>query len=91
MGCLADAGEHDLVRRDAGGAGAQQFAPGDHVGAGPEPRQRRDHGLIGIRLHRVANERIDVGEGTGEHAIVPLQRRGRIAIERRADGFRQHD
>ena len=47
---LADAGEHDLVRRDAGGARAPQLASGDHVGAGAEPRQRRDHRLVGIRL-----------------------------------------
>ena len=64
---LADAGEHDLVRRDAGAARAQQFAFGDDVGAGAEPRQRRDHRLVGIRLHGVADERIDVGEGAGEH------------------------
>ena len=60
---LADAGEHDLFRRNAGGARAQQLAFGDHVGAGAEPRQRRDHGLIGIGLHRVTDERVDVGEG----------------------------
>ena len=88
---LADAGEHDLFRRNAGRARAQQFALGDHVGAGAEPRQRRDHRLVGIGLHRVADQRVDVGEGAGEHLVVPLERRGRIAIERRADGLRQRD
>ena len=88
---LADAGEHDLVRRDSGGAGAQQFAAGDDVGAGAELGQGRDHGLVGIRLQGVADQRVDVGEGAGEHGVVPLQGRARIAIERRADGFRQRD
>ena len=78
-------------RRHAGAARAQKFALGDHVGAGAEPRQRRDHGLIGIRFHRIADQRVDVGEGLREHAIMPLKRRGRIAIERRADGVRQRD
>ena len=86
---LADAGEHDLVRRDAGGAGALELAFGDDVGAGAELRQRAQHRLIGIRLHGVADERLHVGEGVGEHAVVPLQRRGRIAIERRADRVRE--
>jgi hypothetical protein len=31
---LADAGEHDLLRRDAGGARTLQFTAGDDVGAG---------------------------------------------------------
>ena len=77
------------MRRHAGGSGAQQLAPGDDIGAGAEPRQRRDHRLIGIRLHRVTDERVDVGEGFREHPVMPLERRGRIAIERRADGVRQ--
>ena len=35
---LADAGEHDLVRRDAGRPRALELAFRDHVGAGAEPR-----------------------------------------------------
>ena len=84
---LADAGEHDLLRRNAGRERALQFAARDHVGAGAEPRERRDHRLVGIRLHGVADERRHIRERVGEHAVVPLQRRGRIAIERRADGL----
>ena len=38
---LADAGEHDLVGRDAGRACALELAFGDDVGAGAELRQRR--------------------------------------------------
>ena len=86
---LADAGEHDLVRRDAGAQRAQQFALGDHIGAGAEPRQGRDHRLVGIRLHGVADQRVDIGESAGKHPIVPLDGGARIAIERRADGIRE--
>ena len=64
---------------------------GHHVGAGAELGQRLDHRLVGIRLHGVADERVHVGEGAGEHLVVALQRRGRIAIERRADRLREID
>ena len=63
---LADAGENDLLRRHARRARAQQLALRDDVDARAEPRQRRQHGLIGIGLHRVADQRIDVGEGAGK-------------------------
>ena len=88
---LADAGEHDLVRRNAGRARALELAFRDHVGAGAEPRQRLDHGLIRVRLHGVADERAHIRERLREHLIVPLDRRGGIAIERRADRLRQID
>ena len=88
---LADAGEHDLLRRDPGGARAQQFAFGDHVGAGAEPGERRDHRLVGVGLERIADERVDIGKGAGEHPVVPLQGRARIAVERRADRLGQRD
>ena len=88
---LADAGEHDLAGRHAGTARAQQFALGDDVGAGAEFCQHRDHRLIGIRLHGVTDQRVDVGEGAGEHLIMALDGRARIAIERRADGVRKRD
>jgi hypothetical protein len=45
----------------------------------------RHHGLVGVRLHGVADERAHVGEGAGEHLVVPLDGGDRIAIERRAD------
>src|SRR5664279_3288109 len=51
------------------------------LGAGAELGQGGDHRLVGIRLHGVADQRVDVGEGAGEHLVVPLQRGGRIAIE----------
>ena len=80
-----------LSGANAGGARAQQFAFGNDIGAGAELRQRRDDGLVGIRLHGVADQRVDIGERAGKDLVVPLQRRGRIAIERRADAFRQRD
>ncbi len=84
-GGLADPGKHDLLRRNAGGQHALQLAGRHHVGAGTESRQRRDHALIGIGLDRVADQRRHVGKGVGEDAIMALQRRRRIAIERRTD------
>ena len=88
---LADAGEQDLVRRNAGGQRALQFAARNHVGAGAELRQRAQHRLVGIGLHGVADQRLLAGEGVAEHPVMALQRRGRIAIERRADCVRQID
>ena len=78
-----------LFGGNAGRQRALQLAAGHHVGAGAELCQRAQHRLVGIRLHGVADQRLLAGEGFGEHAVVALQRRGRIAIERRADGIRQ--
>ena len=82
---LADAGEDDLVGGDAGGAGAAQLALRHHVHAGAEARQRGDDGLVGVGLDGVADQRVETGEGLLQHAVVPLQRRRRVAIEGRAD------
>ena len=53
----------------------------------PAPRRASvaQHRLVGVGLHGVADERALAGEGLGEHAVVALERRGGIAIERRAD------
>jgi len=88
---LADAGEQDFVRRNAGGQRPLQLAAGHHVGAGAELRQRAQHRLIGVRLHGVTHQHLLAGKSLGEDAVVPFQRRGRIAIERRADRVRQLD
>src|SRR5450759_2078179 len=61
------------------------------LGAGAEFCQRAQHRLVGVGLHGVAHHYLLAGEGLGEDAVVPLQRRGRIAIERRADRIRQLD
>ena len=89
---LANAGEHDLVGGNAGSHGPQQFAARHHVGASAEIAERLQHRLVGIRLHRVTDQRIDIGEGVGEDLVMARQRRRRIAIERSADirGDRLH-
>ena len=86
---LADTGKQDLVRRNAGCERAMQFAAGHHVGAGAELGKRLQHRLVGVRLHRIADDRLDIGEGVGKHAVVTFERRRRIAIERRAYRARQ--
>ena len=88
---LADTGEHGLLRRNTRGAGAQQLALGDDVGPRAEPGKRRNHRLVGIGFHRVANQRVDVGEGVDKDLIVSLERRARVAIKGRADGVRQRN
>ena len=82
---LADAGKNDLVGGHAGGAGAAQFALGDDVHARAQTRQGREHRLVGVGLHRVADERRAIGEGGGEDFEVSLDGGAGIAIERRAD------
>ncbi len=81
---LADTGEDDLVRRHAGGEGAAQLALGDDIHAGAELGERAQHRLVGVGLDGIADERVLPGEGFRQHAVVPLQRRRRIAIEGRA-------
>jgi len=75
---LADAGEHDLARRHARREGAGELAARDDVGTGAEPRQGRDHRLIAVGLERVADRRVDAGEGVGEAAVACLERARRI-------------
>ncbi len=89
-GGLADAGEHDPLR-----PARRPPAPG-----GSRPRRRcrrrrprrarvRTHGDVGVGLQRVGDQRLaDLPvrrERVAEHREVPLQRRGGIDIDRRAD------
>ncbi len=85
---LADAGEHDLLRRNASGQRAVDFALGDHVRAGAKPRQRADDRKVGVRLDGIAHERVHERESVGEDAVMALDGGGGIAIEGRADGAR---
>ena len=82
---LADAGKRDPLARHAGGAGAAQLALRHDVHAGALARQRGQDGLVGIGFDRVADERVEAGEGLREDPVVPDQRRRRVAVERRAD------
>ncbi len=87
---LADAGEGDAVGRHIHRERAAQLAFGHHIHAGAEPRQGGEHAEIGVGLDRVADERVrGRGEGFGEHPVVALKRRRRIAIEGRADRVRE--
>ena len=52
---LADPGEHDAVRRNARRHCPLELAFGYHVGPRAQACQRGDDGLIGIRLHGVAD------------------------------------
>jgi hypothetical protein len=82
---LADAGEHDLARIHPGGQRPVQLAARDDVHPGAPRRERAQHGLVRVRLHGEADERIVSRERLREHAVVPLQGGGAVAVERRAD------
>ena len=52
----------------------------------PAPRfAASQHGLVRIRLHGDSRRGRRAGEGLGEDPVVPLERGGGIAIERRPD------
>ena len=84
LSCLADAGESDLLRRNADGEHAAKLALRDDIHAGAEAGERGKHAEIGVGLDRVADLRVHAGEGIGEDAVMPFERRRRIAIEGRA-------
>ena len=86
---LADAREDDALARHPGGARAAQLALRDDVHAGAEAREGLQHRLVGIRLDGVADERLAADESLGEDAVMPRQRGGRVAVERRPDRVRQ--
>ena len=84
---LADAREHDPLAGTPA-ASARRNSPSETMSMpAPSSPSVLQHRLVGIRLHGVADEGIPVGEGFGEDPVMPLERRGRIAIERRADLF----
>ncbi len=57
--CLPDAGKDDAVRRDAGRQRPLQLAPRHDVGAGAEASEEPQYRLIGIRLDRVTDQRVE--------------------------------
>ena len=81
---LADAGKDDAIGGHACGPGAAQLAFRHHVHAGAQARQGGNHGLVGVGLDGVADEGVQPGERLLQHAVVPLQRGGAVAVERRA-------
>jgi hypothetical protein len=68
---------------------ALQFAARHDIGTRADSGERCDHRLVGIGFERETDERGSVGERFGKYAIVPLERRGRIAIEWCADFARE--
>ena len=82
---LADAREGDARTRHAGRNGATQLSFGHDIHAGAELRQCLQHGLVRIRLHGVADQRLHIGKGLREDLIMAGQGRRRIAVEGRAD------
>jgi hypothetical protein len=84
---FADACEDDLVGRHTSGARPAQLAFRHHVHAGAQPRHGGEYRLIGIGFDREADQRIETlrDERVGQHLIVPLKRRRRVHIKRRAD------
>ncbi len=70
---LADAREHDALRRDASRECAQQFAAAHHVGAGALGREYAQHREMVVRLHRVVDARPEsiqrAGQRAGQRAI----------------------
>ena len=82
---LADAGKDDPFRRAAGGERPAELALRDHVAPRPLGDEGADHRLVGVRLHGVADQRVEAGEGLAEDAVVADEGGGRIAVERRAD------
>ena len=84
---LADAGKDDLARPEC-----RQPARGAIRPPTRRPCRRRaspsvaSTAEIGVGLDRIADQCVQAGEGLGEHPVMPLERRRRIAIERRADG-----
>jgi hypothetical protein len=82
---FADAGEHDLLRRNAGKARALEFAARYDVSAGTKLRECCKDRLIGVGLHRIADKRAHVGKRIRKNLIVTREGRGRVTVKRRTD------
>jgi len=87
---LADAREHDLAGRDTGSKRPAQLTFRHDVHARTLLRHGADDGLIGIGLHRVADQVIGAGKSIVHHLEVAFQRGGGIAVERRSNLIGQH-
>ena len=83
---LADAGEHHVMRRDAGGQRARQLAARDDVGTEALIGEQAEHREVRVGLHREGDmmpaDRLQpLAEGAGSFA----ERLGRIDIDGGAD------
>ena len=70
---FSNTGKDDPLGRDTGGQCASQFAFRDDIRARTPIGQGLQHTQIGVRLHRIANHRVQFGEGAGKNVIVPCQ------------------
>ena len=82
---LAHAREEDARGRNAGGKSDPELALRDDVAAGTGVRHGAHDGERGVRLERIADHRVHVGESGREGAEPALEGRRGIAIEGRAD------
>ena len=82
---FADAGKDDPVARHACRLGPAVFPARDHIHPRARLRQRAQHGLVGIGLHRVADQMIHPRKRVVKKMKMPQQRCGGIDIDRRAD------
>src|SRR3569832_622314 len=81
---FADARKHDLVRIAARAQHALELAHRDDVEARTQPRHHAQHAEIGIGLHRITHEVVDIGKRRVEGSPVALDGRARVDITRRA-------
>ena len=80
FGTLADPGEHDLVRRDAGLQRAKQFTARHDVGPAAERRHEPENGQVRIGLHGKRDEMGNRSEGLVKGLKVPGQRRVTVEV-----------
>ena len=66
-------------------ASARRISPSETTSTPAPSRPRvRDHRDVGVGLDRVADQRVEAGEGLLQHPVVPLQRGGGVDVDRRA-------
>ena len=85
-GRLADAGEDDLRRNEAGAQRDVDLAAGVRVGGAAEAAQQPRDGQRRVRLQRVVDRVRMRGERVVDRAIAARDRRGAVDVERRAIG-----
>ena len=82
---LPDAGEGAAAGLPAGFQHAEEFAARDDVETGAEPREEREDGEVRIRLHGIANQVVEGGEGGVEALVVPADGACGVDIGGRAE------
>ncbi|OIQ67514.1 hypothetical protein GALL_509060 [mine drainage metagenome] len=88
---FANTREHDTLARNPRRLGAQVFASRDHIHAGAQIAKGLEHRNVRQGLDRKAHQMRQRRKRLLKQAEMAGQCRGRIAVERRADCFRQFD